>query len=151
MCTAREYPTIGSHVVPDEIFCLFIQCSSLSANGQICVVQLGISLTSGLDGVHLYSVARTVLCNDLASEQKWDLDKTRSFSVWRVNIARREVRPYRTSDLHHYKRKYQYAHHRNRKVVQRSQGVWLHHPGERTEGLLRSPQRHQRQRLQVVD
>jgi len=29
-----------------------------------------------------------------------DLDKTGSFFVWRVNIRSRQVRPYRTDDLH---------------------------------------------------
>src|SRR5690606_16445816 len=41
-----------------------------------------------------------------------------------------------------------YAYHRNREVVQRHQGLWLHHAGGREQGLLRPPLGDRGERLQ---
>src|SRR5205085_4340151 len=43
-----------------------------------------------------------------------------------------------------------YAYDRHREVVQRHQGLWLHHPRERREGLLRASLRHSGPWLQVL-
>src|SRR5207248_4564348 len=39
---------------------------------------------------------------------------------------------------------------RNREVVQRRQGVWVHHPRRRRQGLVRPPHRDRRRWLQVA-